>query len=211
VAKSSRRKSGRTGRGTDAETAADVQNDLPEPDESADSNADEIGADVDVDDEDLGDEDLDDADPDTDDADDSDADDDDSEDDSDSDEADEDSDDEDSDDENSDEDDLDEDDDVAADSKKDKKSRADKADKKAKARQDDRKKKAATKAAASAPAGGPVRFVRESVAELSKVVWPTRKQMITYTIVVLVFVVFLVAAIGFYDLGISKLMMLIFG
>jgi preprotein translocase subunit SecE len=37
------------------------------------------------------------------------------------------------------------------------------------------------------------RFLREVVAELRKVIWPTRKQLITYTSVVLVFVAFMVA------------------
>jgi preprotein translocase subunit SecE len=53
------------------------------------------------------------------------------------------------------------------------------------------------------------RFLREVVAELRKVIWPTRKQMITYTAVVLVFVAFMVAFIYGLDLalglGISKL------
>ena len=38
-----------------------------------------------------------------------------------------------------------------------------------------------------------VRFLREVVAELRKVIWPTRKELVTYTIVVLVFVSFMVA------------------
>ncbi|XVV03339.1 preprotein translocase subunit SecE [Actinosynnema sp. CA-248983] len=38
-----------------------------------------------------------------------------------------------------------------------------------------------------------VRYIREVVSELRKVIWPTRKQMITYTSVVLVFVAFMVA------------------
>ncbi|WP_433265882.1 preprotein translocase subunit SecE [Actinosynnema sp. CS-041913] len=40
-----------------------------------------------------------------------------------------------------------------------------------------------------------VRYVREVVSELRKVIWPTRKQMITYTSVVLVFVAFMVALV----------------
>ena len=39
---------------------------------------------------------------------------------------------------------------------------------------------------------GPVarigRFLREVIAELGKVIWPTRKELITYTAVVIVFV-----------------------
>jgi preprotein translocase subunit SecE len=45
------------------------------------------------------------------------------------------------------------------------------------------------------------RFLREVVAELRKVIWPTRKQMITYTAVVLVFVAFMVALIAALDFG----------
>jgi len=45
------------------------------------------------------------------------------------------------------------------------------------------------------------RFMREVVAELRKVIWPTRKQMITYTAVVLVFVAFMVALIAALDFG----------
>jgi len=35
---------------------------------------------------------------------------------------------------------------------------------------------------------GFVKFIREVISELAKVIWPTRRQQITYTIVVLVFV-----------------------
>jgi preprotein translocase subunit SecE len=45
-----------------------------------------------------------------------------------------------------------------------------------------------------------VRFVREVWAELRKVIWPNRKQMVTYTAVVLVFVVFMVALVSGLDL-----------
>ncbi|MEU6641043.1 preprotein translocase subunit SecE [Saccharomonospora sp. NPDC046836] len=44
-----------------------------------------------------------------------------------------------------------------------------------------------------------VRFVREVWAELRKVIWPTRKQMVTYTIVVLVFVAFMIALVYVLD------------
>ncbi|RVW01534.1 preprotein translocase subunit SecE [Rhodococcus spongiicola] len=43
------------------------------------------------------------------------------------------------------------------------------------------------------------RFLREVIAELKKVIWPNRKQMITYTIVVLVFVTFMVTFISVLD------------
>ncbi|MSY89685.1 MAG: preprotein translocase subunit SecE, partial [Actinobacteria bacterium] len=38
-------------------------------------------------------------------------------------------------------------------------------------------------------------FYRQIVSELSKVVWPTRKQLSTYTAVVMVFVTFIIAVV----------------
>jgi preprotein translocase subunit SecE len=55
------------------------------------------------------------------------------------------------------------------------------------------------------------RFLREVVAELRKVIWPTRKQMITYTAVVLVFVAFMVALIAVLDLGLARGVSALFG
>jgi preprotein translocase subunit SecE len=66
------------------------------------------------------------------------------------------------------------------------------------------------------PAGpNPIVFVfnylKQVVAELRKVIWPNRKQMMTYTSVVLVFLAFMVALVGLADLGLAKLVMLVFG
>ena len=55
------------------------------------------------------------------------------------------------------------------------------------------------------------RFLREVIAELRKVIWPNRKQMITYTSVVLVFVVFMVAFISGLDLAFIKGVSWLFG
>jgi len=55
------------------------------------------------------------------------------------------------------------------------------------------------------------RFMREVVAELRKVIWPTRNQMVTYTIVVIVFVVFMVALVGVLDLLFAKGVLAVFG
>ncbi len=55
------------------------------------------------------------------------------------------------------------------------------------------------------------RFLREVVAELRKVIWPTRKQMITYTAVVLVFVAFMVALIAGIDFGLARGVLALFG
>ncbi|HEY5878461.1 MAG TPA: preprotein translocase subunit SecE [Nakamurella sp.] len=55
------------------------------------------------------------------------------------------------------------------------------------------------------------RFLREVVAELRKVIWPSRNQMVTYTIVVIVFVVFMVALVGVLDLLFAKGVFAVFG
>ena len=56
-----------------------------------------------------------------------------------------------------------------------------------------------------------IRFIREVVAELRKVIWPNRKQMITYTSVVLVFIIFMVAFISGLDIGFIKGVTWLFG
>ncbi|MEU4412708.1 preprotein translocase subunit SecE [Nocardia salmonicida] len=64
------------------------------------------------------------------------------------------------------------------------------------------------KADKSAGTGNPfkrlLKFLREVIAELRKVIWPNRKQMVTYTAVVLVFVVFMVAFIAGIDVAFVK-------
>ena len=54
-------------------------------------------------------------------------------------------------------------------------------------------------------------FLQQVVAELRKVIWPNRKQMVTYTIVVLLFLAFMLALIGAVDYGLAKLVTLVFG
>ncbi|MGQ0778756.1 MAG: preprotein translocase subunit SecE [Pseudonocardiales bacterium] len=56
-----------------------------------------------------------------------------------------------------------------------------------------------------------VRFLREVVAELRKVIWPTRKQLVTYTAVVLVFVSVMVAIVALLDLGFGQVVFYVFG
>jgi preprotein translocase subunit SecE len=55
------------------------------------------------------------------------------------------------------------------------------------------------------------RFLREVVAELRKVHWPTRRQIVVYTVVVLVFVAFMVTLVGLLDIGFQKLTFALFG
>ncbi|CAB4589098.1 unannotated protein [freshwater metagenome] len=54
-------------------------------------------------------------------------------------------------------------------------------------------------------------FYRQIVSELRKVVWPTRKQLSTYTAVVLVFVTFIIAVVSLLDLVLTKIVFLVFG
>lgn len=54
-------------------------------------------------------------------------------------------------------------------------------------------------------------FLTQVVAELKKVIWPTRREMITYTIVVLVFVIVMTAFISGLDLAFAKGVLWLFG
>jgi preprotein translocase subunit SecE len=56
-----------------------------------------------------------------------------------------------------------------------------------------------------------VRFLREVVAELRKVIWPTRKQLVTYTIVVLIFVSFMIALVALMDFLFGRGVLFLFG
>jgi preprotein translocase subunit SecE len=55
------------------------------------------------------------------------------------------------------------------------------------------------------------RFVREVVAELRKVIWPTRKELLTYATVVIVFVTIMLTVVGLLDLGFAKAVLVVFG
>lgn len=55
------------------------------------------------------------------------------------------------------------------------------------------------------------RFVREVVSELRKTIWPARSEMVTYTIVVIVFVVFMIALVAGLDLLFAQGVLAIFG
>ncbi|WP_433210955.1 preprotein translocase subunit SecE [Dactylosporangium sp. CS-047395] len=56
-----------------------------------------------------------------------------------------------------------------------------------------------------------INFIREVVAELRKVIWPTRKELTTYTVVVVVFVIIMLAIVGGLDYGFAKLVLWSFG
>ncbi|WP_283138720.1 preprotein translocase subunit SecE [Rhizohabitans arisaemae] len=49
----------------------------------------------------------------------------------------------------------------------------------------------------------PALFYRQVVAELRKVIWPTRKELVTYTVVALIFVLIMVGIVSGLDLVFS--------
>jgi preprotein translocase subunit SecE len=55
------------------------------------------------------------------------------------------------------------------------------------------------------------RFVREVVAELRKVIWPTRKELVTYSVVVVFFVAVMMAIIAGFDTGFAYAVNWVFG
>jgi preprotein translocase subunit SecE len=57
---------------------------------------------------------------------------------------------------------------------------------------------------------GPVTFVKESVAELRKVVYPTGPQLVNYFVVVLIFVLFIIAFVSLLDLAFGWLILRVF-
>jgi len=54
-------------------------------------------------------------------------------------------------------------------------------------------------------------FLRQVLAELRKVVWPTQSQLTTYFLVVLVFVLVMMAIVAGLDLAFGRLFFTIFG
>ena len=56
----------------------------------------------------------------------------------------------------------------------------------------------------------PITFYRQAVAELRKVVWPTRPQVVSYFFVVLVFVLVMMAIIAGLDYGFGQAVFKIF-
>jgi preprotein translocase subunit SecE len=54
-------------------------------------------------------------------------------------------------------------------------------------------------------------FYRQIVAELRKVVWPTRNQLTTYTTVVIVFVIIMIGLVTVIDYGLDHAAKYVFG
>ena len=57
----------------------------------------------------------------------------------------------------------------------------------------------------------PALFFRQMLGELRKVIWPTRQMLVTYTVVCMVFVIFMVAIVTALDYGFTKLVFALYG
>ncbi|MEU8524234.1 MULTISPECIES: preprotein translocase subunit SecE [Streptomyces] len=61
------------------------------------------------------------------------------------------------------------------------------------------------------PLGRLAVFYRQIIAELRKVVWPTRSQLTSYTTVVIVFVVIMIGLVTVIDYGFQEAVKYVFG
>ncbi|WP_329182410.1 MULTISPECIES: preprotein translocase subunit SecE [unclassified Streptomyces] len=75
----------------------------------------------------------------------------------------------------------------------------------------DRKPRRGGKRGKKGPLGRLALFYRQIIAELRKVVWPSRNDLTTYTTVVIVFVVVVIAFVSVVDWGFGKLISSVFG
>jgi preprotein translocase subunit SecE len=57
----------------------------------------------------------------------------------------------------------------------------------------------------------PALFVRQVIAELRKVIWPTRKELVTYTTVAIVFILVMVGLVTGLDTAFTKAVFAVFG
>jgi preprotein translocase subunit SecE len=57
----------------------------------------------------------------------------------------------------------------------------------------------------------PLLFLRQVIAELRKVIWPTRKELVTYTTVAIVFILVMTGIVTGLDYAFTKLVFEVFG
>jgi preprotein translocase subunit SecE len=76
---------------------------------------------------------------------------------------------------------------------------------------DSKKPRRGGKRAKKGPMARLALFYRQVVAELRKVVWPTRSQLSTYTTVVIVFVIIIIGLVSVIDYGFTKAVQYVFG
>ncbi|MET7616580.1 preprotein translocase subunit SecE [Streptomyces sp. NPDC005408] len=74
-----------------------------------------------------------------------------------------------------------------------------------------RKNRKGGKRGKKGPLGRLALFYRQIIAELRKVVWPTRNQLTTYTTVVIVFVVVMIGLVTVIDYGFQEAVKYVFG
>jgi preprotein translocase, SecE subunit, bacterial len=74
-----------------------------------------------------------------------------------------------------------------------------------------RDRKRVTKRGKKGPYARLVLFYRQIIAEMRKVVWPDRNDLITYTTVVMAFVIIIMGLVAGMDWGFSKVSFWIFG
>ncbi|MFF3321307.1 preprotein translocase subunit SecE [Streptomyces sp. NPDC002889] len=77
--------------------------------------------------------------------------------------------------------------------------------------QESRKPRKGGKRGKKGPLGRLGLFYRQIIAELRKVVWPTRSQLTTYTTVVIVFVVVMIGLVTVIDYGFQEAVKYVFG
>ncbi|HZG04624.1 MAG TPA: preprotein translocase subunit SecE [Streptomyces sp.] len=77
--------------------------------------------------------------------------------------------------------------------------------------QDDKKPRRGGKRGKKGPLGRLALFYRQIVAELRKVVWPTKRQLSTYTTVVIIFVVIVIGLVTVIDWGFTEVVKYVFG
>lgn len=63
----------------------------------------------------------------------------------------------------------------------------------------------------AAKKGGLIRFLKETRAELKKVSWPTKKQLLHNTLIILVFIIITSVILSVLDVAFSKLFGLLTG
>ncbi len=68
-----------------------------------------------------------------------------------------------------------------------------------------------TQAAPNRERTSPRKFFREMVAELRKVAWPSRQEVVNYSVITLVFLVFVTALVGVVDWGFARAIFWLFG
>ena len=55
------------------------------------------------------------------------------------------------------------------------------------------------------PRRNPIRYIKEVISEIKKVTWPTRKELVTYSVAVFAFIVAFTLVIWLMDLGLTPL------